>query len=203
MMNRRWTNKEDNTLKLRYENGDSTSEIATQLNRSVSAIHNRAHKLGVRHPAAGHRWTDQESKMIINLKSQGKTQIEVAKIMDVKPDSIQSFLNNRNLTRQFVPQFLETANQTEIDGVSYLVSIGKQNVKRTHESIVAPTPADITYKEENNIVGVNVKSGADQVIIVDTNLSRMIKKYNCVEYLWKYQDSWFLFRLTNWSPDLS
>jgi len=201
-MNRRWTIKEDKLLKSRYENGDSTSHIANQLNRSISAIHNRAHKLGIKHPAAGHKWTDQEAKTIIDLKLQGKTQKEVAQIMGVKPDSIQSFLKNRNLTKQFVPKFLEIANQIEIDAVDYLISIGKQNVERTHKSAATSTPGDITYNEETKIVGVNVKSGSYQVIIVDINLARMIEKYDCVEYLWKHQDNWFLFRLTNWSSDL-
>lgn len=63
-INKQWSKKEIKILKKSYENNESIKNICNKINRSESAIRNKAYKLGIN---GNNKWTKEEVEKLVKL----------------------------------------------------------------------------------------------------------------------------------------
>jgi len=74
-------------------------KIGDRIGRSESSISHKAQNLGLRNPTFKGKWTDEETRQLISLRSEGLTYMEIAVRMGRAKTTVAKKLHEEGLTR--------------------------------------------------------------------------------------------------------
>ena len=83
-----WTSAEDSCLKMYWELGKTTKEIAEILNRTIPGVLKRANRIKLKHRKIAISWKPIEVEMLKEMKTKGYTDSEVAEELGRDVESV-------------------------------------------------------------------------------------------------------------------
>lgn len=87
-----WSEREKDYLRKAYALGQSDVEIAAELGRTVSSIHNKRRVLGLHGESKGSKWSTDEDKKLVKLYKKGLTYAEIGQLIGRSYESVNSRL---------------------------------------------------------------------------------------------------------------
>lgn len=87
-----WSEREKDYLRKAYALGQSDVEIAAELGRTVSSIHNKRRVLGLHGESKGSKWTADEDKKLVKLYKKGLTYAEIGQLIGRSYEAVNSRL---------------------------------------------------------------------------------------------------------------
>lgn len=87
-----WSEREKDYLRKAYALGQSDVEIAAELGRTVSSIHNKRRVLGLHGESKGSKWSTDEDKKLVKLYNKGLTYAEIGQLIGRSYESVNSRL---------------------------------------------------------------------------------------------------------------
>ena len=89
---KKWDERESDYLRKAYSLGQTDVEIAADLGRTVSSIHNKRRVLGLHGESKGSKWTADEDKKLVKLYNKGLTYAEIGQLIGRSYESVNSRL---------------------------------------------------------------------------------------------------------------
>lgn len=87
-----WSEREKDYLRKAYALGQSDVEIAAELGRTVSSIHNKRRVLGLHGESKGSKWSTDEDKKLVKLYNKGLTYAEIGQLIGRSYEAVNSRL---------------------------------------------------------------------------------------------------------------
>lgn len=87
-----WSEREKDYLRKAYALGQSDVEIAAELGRTVSSIHNKRRVLGLHGESKGSKWSTDEDKKLVKLYKKGLTYAEIGQLIGRSYEAVNSRL---------------------------------------------------------------------------------------------------------------